>query len=303
MSSTEFFGPKIDIGDCQPLRMGGSPTAGALIPNDIRSNVQINAITAPLVNFKAAHVGLAKSELPIKYLNDTPDSVPNSRKMPAPLIWLFTDRTSNDSKIIYLRYKGWYVYDKMWKPQGEEMIDFVVILQTEFLTCSQEERSIVAGRSIFKNITNGDASPRKKHIVDLEVDISSPTNANTIIFEMGTYFLRTRRMGENPYIMELQNATVDLRTNAIRRTSHTDYSSKQSLIRAPDYAHPVSSNSREPPTAEQDRMWVLDSIWSIFRPCASLQPHDSDARGILGTQDKSNSYFPPPSHDPRRRTH
>ena len=103
------------------------------------------------------------------------------------------------------------------------MIDVIVILPTEFLTCLQEARSIVSGRNIFKNLSNGDTHPRKKHLVDLEVGISSATKASEIIFEMRPYFLRTRRMGENPYILKLQNATVDLKTNTIRHTSPTDY--------------------------------------------------------------------------------
>ena len=135
MSAAEFFGHQIDFGDCQPLRMEDSSTVGPLIPNAIRPNVQGDVITAPLVEFKAAHVGLGKSELIIKYLMDTPGSLPNSRKMPVYLIWIFfTCHSECDSEIIYLRDKGWYVYDKMRKPQGDEMIDLVVILQTEFPT-------------------------------------------------------------------------------------------------------------------------------------------------------------------------
>ena len=106
--------------------------------------------------------------------------------MSAPLIWIFlTDHPIDDSKIIYLRDKGRYVYDKIWKPQGDAMIDVVVILQTEFLTRFQETRPIVSGRYIFKNLTNGDARHRKKHLVDLEVDVSPSANASTIVFEMG----------------------------------------------------------------------------------------------------------------------
>ena len=89
MPATEFCGPEIDIGDCQPLRMDGSSTVGALIPDAIRSNVQSDAITAPLVDVKTAHAGVAKSELLIQYIKGIPDSVPNSRKMSASLIWLF----------------------------------------------------------------------------------------------------------------------------------------------------------------------------------------------------------------------
>ena len=119
MPSTEFLGPEIDIGDFQPLRMDGSPTVGALIPDAIRSNVQSDAVTSPLVDFKTAHAGASKSELLTQYLKDIPDSVQNSRKMSASLIWLFfTHDSSSDSKIIYLHDKGWYVYDKMWKPHG-----------------------------------------------------------------------------------------------------------------------------------------------------------------------------------------
>ena len=101
MSATEFFGPQIDFGDGQPLRMDDSSTVGSLIPDAIRPNVQSALITSPLVNFKAAHGGLGKSELLIKYLRDTPDSLPNSRKMSASLIRIaFTDHSGSDSKII-----------------------------------------------------------------------------------------------------------------------------------------------------------------------------------------------------------
>ena len=72
----------------------------------------------------------------------------------------------------------------MRKPKGEEVIELVVILQTEFLTCLKEARAIVSGRNIFKNLTNWDTHPRKNHLVHLETDISPATKCDTVIFEM-----------------------------------------------------------------------------------------------------------------------
>ena len=99
------------------------------------------------------------------------------------------------------------------------MIDIVVLLQTEFLSCFRGARAIVSERNIFKIIANGDMLPMKKHLIGLEIDISSETRRAGIIFEFRPYFLRTRPMGENTYILQLQNATVNLETNTIRRTS------------------------------------------------------------------------------------
>ena len=144
---------------------------------------------------------------------------------------------------------------------------------------------------MFKNLANGDLHPRKKHLIDLEIDISSATRCAAIIFELRPYFIRNRPMGASPYILQLQNATVDLETNTIRHTSPFDYASKQSLIRVPDYALPGASDLREPAEAEKDRRWVLDFVWSISRPDPTGKPHDLDAHHILGGQDKTNSYF------------
>ena len=292
MSAAEFFGADLDFGDQPSLRMDDSSNVRSLIPRPIQPNVQSALITAPLADFRSTNDGSSKSELIIKYLKDIPETSPNSRKISAALIWLyFATGTGNESKMIYLQDKGWYVYDKFWKSQGDEMIDIVILLQTEFLTCLQQARAIVSVRNVFKNLATGDMHPRKKHLIDLEIDISSATRCAALIFELRPYFLRTRPMGENPYILQLQNATVDLETNTIRRTSPFDYASKQSLIRVPDYALPGASDLREPAEAEKDRRWILDFVWSIFRPDTKGKPHELDAHHILGAQGKTNSYF------------
>ena len=119
MSAVEFFGGNLDFGDQPSLRMDESTKVGPLIPRPIQPNVQSAVITAPLSDFRSKNDGLPSSELVTNYLKDIPESSPNSRKISAAVIWLyFATGADNESKMIYLQDKGWYVNEKFWKSQG-----------------------------------------------------------------------------------------------------------------------------------------------------------------------------------------
>ena len=112
--------------------------------------------------------------------------------------------------MIYLQGEGWYAYDKFRRPRCDEMIDIVIPPLSGFLARLQQARVIVSARNMFKNLATGETRPMKKLLLDIEIDISSATRCVGVIFVLRPFYRRTRPMGENPYILHLQNATVGL---------------------------------------------------------------------------------------------
>ena len=171
------------------------------------------------------------------------------------------------------------------------MLEFIVILQTEFLKCIQDCRGLVSSRNCFKNLPNGEMHPRKRHLFELEVSISSAGKCIQMASDLTPYFLAEAEVDSDPMSLQLQNATVDLRTNTIRDSRPGDWASKISQIRVPDYALPGAKDSEEPPEEKVERERATNFIWSIFRPDPSGKSHSLDASDVLGPQDRQNAYF------------
>ena len=275
-----------------PPKLSDACDVGSLIPRPLLKGVRNTPLRDSLAQFRQTHRVSSKPEELLLYLREFPENSPNTRKLSASLIWIyFAEGDSNDTRIIYAEGKGWFVYDGYWKEQGETLLDFIIALQTDFLLCIQEVRSVVSARNIFKNLANGEMHPRRKHLLDLEIAISSASKCVSMAEDCRPYFLSRARMDANPMLLQLQNGTVDLETNTIRGSRPQDFTSKISRVRIPDYATPGRNRSPEPPCAKEHRNWILDFIWSIFRPGPDLQPHNLDEYARLGSQDSQNCYF------------
>ena len=124
--------------------------------------------------------------------------------------------------------------------------------------------------------------PRSRHIVCNQVRCGN--------FRIAAVLPSRSPYGADPYILQLQSATVVLETNKIRHTSAKGYASNKSLIRVPDYALSGSPDLCEPEGAKQDRRRSLDFVWIISRP-DPMGAHDLDAHHILGAHDRTNRYF------------
>ena len=97
-------------------------------------------------------------------------------------------------------------------------------------------------------------------------------------------------MDGGPFLLHLQNGTVDIRTNTIRPSSPLDYVKKVSNVVVPEYVFNVS---REPASAAVGRYWVYNILWSIYAPCRRGEPHVLDWRGaVAGKISRNFEYFP-----------
>ena len=288
----DLYGTSIAIHETDKMALCTTTSIGDLIPQPITRNITTSSILQPLVAFKTSSVFDSKEEELVQYMKEVPEAFPNTRKFSCSLIWMFfTCPRSLKSRIAYTQEKGWLVYNGYWKTQGDEMMDLIVILQTEFLKCLQDSRGLVVSRNCFKNLSNGEMHPRKRHLFELEVAVSSASKCIQLAADLRPYFLTEAEMDSDPMVLQLQNATVDLRSNTIRDSRPGDWTSKISQVRVPEYALPGAKDTTEPPEEKLERERATDFIWSVFRPDPSGKSHHLDAAGALGPQDRQNAYF------------
>ena len=162
LRAEDLYGKSLALHETDAMALCTTASISDLIPHPIRRNITTSSILQPLVAFKIANVLETREEELLQYMKEAPDTFPNTRKLLCSLIWLFfASPTSLRARIAYIQEKGWLVYNGYWKTQGEEMMELIVILQTEFLKCLQDCRGLVSSRNCFKNLPNGEMHPRK----------------------------------------------------------------------------------------------------------------------------------------------
>ena len=107
-------------------------------------------------------------------------------------------------------------------------------LQTRFLVCVASIKGDVSRLNIFKNHMDGQMHAMGKFILELGKSISGARRLSRILHEARPYFRRDGPMGSEHMLLQLANATVDLRQNTIRNSMPGDYLIKGSAVVVPD---------------------------------------------------------------------
>ena len=187
---------------------------------------------------------------------------------------------------------GFFVYNGYWKEQAEEKIDLTQLLQTSFLCCVFDVRATAARLNVFKKRRGGDVHPRREFLFGLELTLSSAKHMAEIVREIRPYFLRIEPMGANPMLLQIANATIDLKTNRIRKSCTGDYLTKMPNVVAQDYAM-EGSDSGEPIIERSHRERAYSFLWSIFQPCSIGVGRSYDFAEQIGVVGSVNFEFFP----------
>ena len=138
---------------------------------------------------------LPKTEIPLAYIREIPDTAPNSHKRSASLIWLFfAEGEGHHAPLMYVPGRSWFVYNKCWVEQRDDLLEFTVLLQTSFLKCAQDVRAAVAAMNIFKATRRGETHHRRKYLLDLEGDISDSLKIQIVARNARRFFARAAPM-------------------------------------------------------------------------------------------------------------
>ena len=132
----------------------------------------------------------------------------------------------SDTPIIYVASRGWFVYDGHWAEQADERIQLYQLLQTYFPDVVTRVKNMASRMNLFKPLRCGKIRPRRKFLLDLESNLSNSRNLADIAYESMPYFLRTGPTDADPMLLQLEDGTVDIRTNSIRQSSPKDYLTK-----------------------------------------------------------------------------
>ena len=269
----------------------GEPAIASILLNPLDPPTAIPSLVDPILDFRRAHIDKNKETQVLEYIRSQPESSPNCSKLTASILRLYySSGDPDDTPIIYVPVRGWFVYDTHWVEQGEEKIQLYQLLQTDFLDVVTRVKNIASRMNLFKPLRCGKVHPRRKYLVELESSLSNSRSLSDIAYESRPYFLRRGPMDEDPMLLQLKNGTLDLRTNSIRQSCPKDYLTKCSNVYVPDYAKD-GRNSSEPESASTYRKMAYDFLWSIFRPGPDGKPHPYDHSSVLGNQDEENFRF------------
>ena len=219
-----------------PLKLpGGAPRT--LVSERITHRYATPSITRDIREFRPNHLGISKPEPPLRYIRDRPESSPTTPKPSTSPIWLFlSEGACADTPIMYIPGRGWCAYHKCWVENYGNLVHLTAPAQATFPPAIQKVRSIAVSRNLLNARTKGGQGARSKYITDLECELSDSFKIQGLAENAGHFFAREAPMGADPFLLRLQNATVDIRGNVIRPISPFDYVTKMSHIAVPVYS-------------------------------------------------------------------
>ena len=261
-TSTDFCpGPRSSVPKIGYINVG-APSIGATLANPLAEPPTVPSVLSPVLEFYKGNRNLPKTSLLLEYIKKYPEPSPNSTKLAAQALRLFfAEEDPADVPLLYAPRRGWFVYNACWREQGVE-IDLTQFLQTRFRSCVVDVRATAARRNIFKQSRGGDIHPRGKFLIDLELALSNARHMRGLIQEIRPYLPCTEPMDVNPLLLQLASATLDLRSNTIRRGAPGDYIAKMSTVVVPEYAK-AGANVEEPAGARANRERAYAFLRSI----------------------------------------
>ena len=135
-----------------PARVGLNQDPSIFAPLGIDASASMTPVTSDLQKYIERNRQLPKTELLLSYIMEMPDTAPNSHKLSVSLISLFfAEGEGRRAPLMYVPGRSWFVYNKCWVEQKDDLLELTVLMQTAFLKCIQDVRAAVVTRNIFKS--------------------------------------------------------------------------------------------------------------------------------------------------------
>ena len=279
-----------------PPRFGNldatGPSLANMLPCSAHPASEIPNLAAPVLNFYGERKGLGRPAMIVDHMDIYPEKSPKGAKLSAGCMELyFSNDNAHDVPIIYFPHRGWFAYDVFRKEQRGGKLELTQILQAKFVGYISNRLCLAKRKDIIKQTRWRTTHPWRKFLQELEIPLSNVNQLREIIHEARLYFTRREPMDTNPMLLQLANATVDLKPNTTRQRNPGDYLSEMSTISVPDYAIGGGCTD-EPEEARRNRDWAY-SFYGPYRPPPSFngEEHCRDFPHLFRTQGDADFTF------------
>ena len=190
------------------------------------------SLTGRLDEFLAQHANAPKTSLLYVYYKELPDHHNLSQLLQAQLAYLFFQ--GDQCPIMYSsRDDEWWVWDQTWRVVKRSLARVKAIFQARFLPVFQEVARRCRAEKCFGEGEDGNPHPKQQFLDKTAAALECQQGVEKIIRESAMLFDGEAAFDLDPFLFQLSNCVVDLRSNTIRPGRPTDMTSLRSPIRVP----------------------------------------------------------------------
>ena len=243
------------------------------------------SVTGALDEFARLNPDLSKVQLLLKYVRDLPSARPLSQLVRAEIAYLFFK--GDECPLLFEGDSDtWFVHHHRWKVAKKSFTRVKALFQTKLLEAIREVAALAKRLSTFPR--SGDGPHPRAEFLDKTVGcLECRESVEKLIKESSIFFDRAADFDVNPWLFQLQNCTLDLRTNTFKRSCPSDMCLRCSPITIPEAWLEDPSLIELAAADLRDDAWK--TMWSLFR--RNGDPHPDDDFGVLGDQDRANFEF------------
>lgn len=222
--------------------------------------VSERSVTGKLDTFLRRFAEASKPAILLRYLVEIPDHREVSQLTQAEMSYLFF--YGPQCPIFYdEEMDHWFAYDKKWKGAKSNLTLVRGFFQTEFANAILQVIAMAKNSQVLP-VMNGEDHPRMKFLKETEKALLKREATERIIREASIFFLCHAVFDADPYIFQLENCVLDLKSNKFRRGMPSDMARMASPITVPETWLADPSLIETEGIAKRQRAW--DIVWSMF---------------------------------------
>jgi len=209
----------------------------------------------------STRAGDTREEVLLQYLIDLPSTRSLSQLVQAEMAYLFF--SGHERPMLYTGdTELWQVHDMTWKPATGNLSRVKALVQSDFLYALRAARQRAADCNAFPARSEGATHPRLEFLEKMTASVECEQPVNKIIREAAIFCEKPVVFDENPWLFQLQNCVLDIRTNTFRQSKPSDMCKRSSPIKFPEswLKDPTLMEVEAPEKC--DDAW--DTLWTLY---------------------------------------
>ena len=233
------------------------------------------SLTASLDRYASSRSWESQAHMLTNYVPDLPMERNLGQLVVAEMMYMYF--RGPECPLIYsAKDDSWFVFRERWRTSKGSLTHAKATVQQHFLPAMQ----LVAGWAAQAGLSADKCKFAKKTVADLgcRLGVEALIKESAMFFDVETVF------DENPYLFQLKNCLLDLRTNSFRPCRPSDMTRRCSSVVVP--ATWLEDPDLIPLESAQycDAAWAV--MWSMYSRAGEFHPDDHFDE--LGDQDEAN---------------